>query len=297
MNRGIRGDVSHHFAYVKLKQGSYTFTIDELIFNDGTGDVIQTVNNPSATFIVEADPPCGGCLDPTLAFNQMPFAYRESWAHWHWITYSPPLTFTGPQYLWLVDFYNTQSLVAIPPGSSNMVPWGNYPLMEFAQPTNSIATFSGGYHPVSGKSNLPIAYNVQNPGVNGLYPNQSAFCEHCRDWQNADPLGVGIPNTWGAPPPIAGQVGHPWQNYIVGGGVGLVGLQWLPLGPQTPYPVNLAAQTTYTTNEPFTLLVDAEAACDCCPKDTQGFYTSIGLDPGFYFHPVPPTGTWMGPPW
>ena len=174
-------------VYLNLPAGIYTFNWDGIYTDvDGLGLVTHTIDNSSADFVVEADPVCD-CSDPTKPFNQMPFAYRDSWPHWSFNNnYNPPLTHTIDQYNWLINV------------------WGGNP------------NFNG--------SALPIGHNVQNMTANLDYPNQSTFCEYCRAWQDAGstPNSWGDPLTMGSIPyrnyilGLSGSPANPQSN-----------LQWL----------------------------------------------------------------------
>lgn len=257
MGDGIMGDAPQKIVYKDLQGGTYTFFWDDFQFDDGTGigPITQTITPSSAPFVVE-DPnnPCI-CNDPLLPINQMPYTYREDWPHWNTLSYNPPLTYNIDQYNWLVNI------------------WGQVP------------NFSGG-------TTIPQGHHVENLTSNHEYPNQSTFCEYCRDWQNAG----SVPNTWGGSPPTPQSINHPWTVYILGTGNIPSGqtYTWMDAN-QNPYPVNNAGIPTYSTSEPFLEISDAETGCECCPLDSNGNYTSVGLDPGYYSWPIPPTGTWMGP--
>jgi hypothetical protein len=149
-----------------------------------------------------------------------------------------------------------------------------------------------------GGTNLPQGYHIQNTTANLDYPNQSTFCEYCRDWAfqgNVTGTGqwIGTPNTFGT---IAatGQ----WSGSMIW--MSGANVQFHNQGTYNyldvnlnPRPVNISGSTTYSTAAPYTTITEAEDMCGCCPTDALGNYTSVGLE--ITYLPSPHNGVWMGP--
>jgi len=345
----IQGSMPGCILYNHLPAGEYGFYWDEIIFNDGlNGDVTQVIANSTpnglGTFqvLMNGNTNCP-CLDPTNDFNKMPIGFRDNWMHWYWLDYDPPLIHTTGQYNWLINWYNTESSVPIgnPPV---MTPWGNYPLTGFANPTSPTTTFSGGPSPsppwahpygagqgpqggFNAPNNLPAVHMVENWTANTDYPNQSTFCEYCRDWQNhsqyianqqGTPIAPGATTQglWGQYQGfVPGQPNQAWDTYLMNQPTGQTYDHWMlaPPNPQTgviPFnpvsgPINKSGKIGYSIDPPFATMAFVEAGCHCCPLDMTDpinpgvYWTSVGLEPpGSHpaaFWVIPPTGTWLGP--